>query len=201
MRMNLKLLFTLVVAPFVLVKSTNCNFNGVDYTCMNKNKCKNSVVTGLCPGDSSNICCVKLANPKNTIATEVYNFFKAKGWTKNAICGLLGNMEFESNLNPNRKQSGGNGYGLVQWSPASVTAKTQCLRIQYEFGLQNTNSNEKQYYKTKQCNLTFSQFSKSTSSPEYLAECFMRNYERPNEKKAQLPKRKEYAKKWFKHFK
>ena len=28
----------------------------------------------------------------NSNAREIYNFFKGKGWSKNAICALLGNM-------------------------------------------------------------------------------------------------------------
>ena len=57
-------------------------------------------------------------------ALEVYNFFSARGWTLNAISGMLGNMERESNINPGLWQSldYGNysgGYGLVQWTPAT----------------------------------------------------------------------------------
>lgn len=57
-------------------------------------------------------------------ALEVYNFFSARGWTLNAIAGMLGNMERESNINPGLWQSlnYGNysgGYGLVQWTPAT----------------------------------------------------------------------------------
>ena len=38
-------------------------------------------------------------------AYEVWKYFSAKGWTLNAIGGILGNMEKESNINP----------GLWQW--------------------------------------------------------------------------------------
>ncbi|ORX49610.1 hypothetical protein BCR36DRAFT_583694 [Piromyces finnis] len=181
---------------------------------MNPNSCTGTVISGLCSGGADNKCCVTdIADTKTKVATEVYNFFKNKGWTKNAICGLLGNMERESGLNPNiNEYSGGGGYGLVQWTPGSVlknwanargydyrTTNTQCLRLQYEFDLQSTNSAEKQYYKTSSCNLTFSQFSKSTKTPEELAECFMRNYERPGV--LALADRKTYARKWFNYFK
>ncbi|OUM58434.1 hypothetical protein PIROE2DRAFT_64411 [Piromyces sp. E2] len=141
-----------------------------------------------------------------SVASEVYTFFKAKGWTKNAICGMLGNMERESGLKPNIKQiGGGSGYGLVQWTPGSVlqdwakskgydytTTNTQCLRIQYEY------DNGLQFYKTKSCPLTFKQYIVSTQTPEYLAECFMRNYERPGV--PALEDRKTYARKWFNYF-
>jgi len=138
------------------------------------------------------------------VAKDVYSFFKGKGWSKNAICGLLGNMERESALKPDiNEYSGGGGYGLVQWTPGSIlknwannkglnyrTTKTQCQRIQFEL------ENGIQYYKTNACPLTFSQYSKSTKSPEYLAECFMRNYERPGV--LALAERKASATKWCK---
>lgn len=38
-------------------------------------------------------------------AIEVYNYFTEKGWTLNAIAGILGNMEKESNINPGLWQS------------------------------------------------------------------------------------------------
>ncbi|MDT3429178.1 peptidoglycan hydrolase-like protein with peptidoglycan-binding domain [Paenibacillus forsythiae] len=51
----------------------------------------------------------------------IYNYMTAKGWTKNAIAGLLGNIEQESGFNPGAWQvrhRTGAGYGLVQWTPA-----------------------------------------------------------------------------------
>ena len=38
-------------------------------------------------------------------ALEVYKYFAGKGWTLNAIGGILGNMEKESNINPGLWQS------------------------------------------------------------------------------------------------
>ena len=31
-------------------------------------------------------------------AKYIYNFFRAKGWTVQAICGMLGNMQGESGI-------------------------------------------------------------------------------------------------------
>lgn len=42
------------------------------------------------------------------------------GWSKNAICAILGNMESESGINPGIWENltpGRGGYGLVQWTP------------------------------------------------------------------------------------
>lgn len=57
-------------------------------------------------------------------AQYILNYLTAKGWTKNAICGMLGNLQTESTINPGIWQSlnEGNmsgGFGLVQWTPAT----------------------------------------------------------------------------------
>lgn len=66
-----------------------------------------------------------LTNTEMTVnAKYIYSYLINKGWTKNAIAGILGNMQSESSMNPARWQSDniGNisgGYGLVQWTPAT----------------------------------------------------------------------------------
>ena len=57
-------------------------------------------------------------------AKEIYTYFKDKGWTLNAIAGVLGNMQQESTINPGLWQSlkeynYSGGFGLVQWTPAT----------------------------------------------------------------------------------
>lgn len=56
---------------------------------------------------------------QKTNARYIYNFFKKQGWTTEAICAMLGNMERESVMNPGAWQYWENtikGYGLVQWT-------------------------------------------------------------------------------------
>ena len=124
-------------------------------------------------------------------AQYILNYLRARGWTKNAVCGLLGNMQKESTINPGRWQSGKEnnmrvGFGLVQWTPASkyfnwaddqnltsIAMDSELKRIIYEL------SNHIQYYATSSYDLTFSEFSKSTKSADYLARAFVHNYERP----------------------
>jgi hypothetical protein len=58
----------------------------------------------------------KPPSSKTAAATEIYNFFKGKGWSKNAICGLLGNIEVETayTFNPDiNAYNGDGGYGLL----------------------------------------------------------------------------------------
>ena len=124
-------------------------------------------------------------------ASYIYKYLSAKGWTKNAVAGMLGNLEVESTLNPGRWQSDnvGNtsgGYGLVQWTPATnylnwcndqnlsdpSTMDNNLARIIYELdhGLQ--------WIATSEYNLSFKEFTKSNASPEYLASAFLKCYER-----------------------
>ncbi len=52
-------------------------------------------------------------------ARYIFNFFKKQGWSTEAICGVLGNMQKESGMNPGAWQSWEDerlGFGLVQWS-------------------------------------------------------------------------------------
>ena len=83
-------------------------------------------------------------------AQLVVNYYKAKGWAKESIAALCGNMRKESSLNPNMSEYGyaweaDRGYGLVQWTPRSKywnwavgqglppeVAESQLARIDYE---------------------------------------------------------------------
>lgn len=122
-------------------------------------------------------------------ADYIYAYFTAKGWSVNAIAGILGNMQYESAINPGRWQSNnvGNtsgGYGLVQWTPATKyinwtgiigdysTMDNNLDRIIYEL------NSGTQYYPTPSYPMTFAQFTTSTASPYELACAFAWNYER-----------------------
>lgn len=57
-------------------------------------------------------------------AVEFYNYFAGQ-MTLEAICGILGNITQESQLNPGQIQYGDGGsqtlgYGLIQWTPGSL---------------------------------------------------------------------------------
>lgn len=45
-------------------------------------------------------CFYEEENQMETNAEYIYNYLKKKGFTKNAICGILGNMNSESTINP-----------------------------------------------------------------------------------------------------
>lgn len=126
-------------------------------------------------------------------AQYIMDYFSARGWSKNAIAGMLGNMQAESTINPGIWQSLKEGrydlgFGLVQWTPATNYTDWAAARgynIGYMDGQLEKILDEMaagiQYYPTASYPETFREFSVSTKSPEYLAEAFLMNYERPGE--------------------
>lgn len=126
-----------------------------------------------------------------TNANYIRAYLEDEGWTINAICGLLGNMQSESAINPSRWQSNdvGNmdgGYGLTQWTPATKYINWAKENGFTDYGSMDGNlariiyelNNGGQYYPTSNYKETFKEFSKSTESPYYLACVFAWNYER-----------------------
>lgn len=135
-----------------------------------------------------------------------YGYFITKGWTLNAICGMLGNIQTESTTNPGLWESldEGNlngGFGLVQWTPASkyinwagsdyLNGDRQCDRIIYEV------ENGLQWISTSEFPMTFKEFTTSTLPPYELAMIFIKNYERPLN--PNQPIRGEQANYWYEY--
>lgn len=143
-------------------------------------------------------------------ASMITVWLRSRGWTDNAIAGLLANMQDESTINPGIWENltvGTGGFGLVQWTPASkyrnwaearwpgqdpANGQHQLERIQWE--LENPREAD-QYYQTSAYPISAADFMRSTLSPQYLAYAWMYNYERP----ASLikPWRKDYAARWW----
>lgn len=139
-------------------------------------------------------------------AYYIWQYFYAKGWTMESVSAMLGNMQFESYINPAQWQAGHNiqdtsdqysGFGLVQWTPwwnytnwAGSGWQTnyvkQLDRIQYELenGLQ---------WITQYGNMSFYDFTQSTASVSYLARVFEYNYERGT----WSDYRSQYAENWY----
>ena len=139
----------------------------------------------------------------NSNAKYIYNFFRARGWTAQAICGMLGNMQGESGIIADiDERGGGGGYGLVQWTPKLKlvnwanarglnyrSVDTQCQRIQWEL------ENGEQFYRTNAYPLTFRQYVASTQSAAYLAKVFINNYKTPAN--PNQPNRWAWATNWY----
>lgn len=117
------------------------------------------------------------------------------GWSLNAVCGALGNIEAESTINPGRWENDivnnySAGFGLTQWTPSTklrnwiaarygnddyTNGDYQVARIMEEF----TPPGLDQYYPTSAYPDTMEEFKHSDKTPEYLAKAFLFNYERP----------------------
>lgn len=144
-------------------------------------------------------------------AFYIWVYLLNKGWSVNAIAGMLGNLQAESTINPGRWQSDnvGNvsgGYGLVQWTP-STKYTSWCAdngfsdpsemdanleRILYEV------ANEIQWIPTSSYDMTFSEFTVSTATARELGKAFLLNYERPADQSEEVQVYREYlAEVWY----
>lgn len=137
------------------------------------------------------------------------------GWTLNACCGVLGNMQSESTISPCRWQNDtpygtpteSQGYGLVQWTPYTKVLDWlaqngftidnfgygECARMNYEVA---TNT---QWIATSAYPESFKEFTQSTGKPYDLAIEFLANYERPAE--PNQPIRGSQAEEWYQYLK
>lgn len=140
-------------------------------------------------------------------ANDLLSFFTGQGWSKNAICAMLGNFQSESNINYGiyeslDSSSSTNGFGLAQWTPNTkyfdwaasngysgdhVNGEKQ--RILYEV------TNNVQWSSTSAYPMSFHDFTQSTDTPENLAYAWMYNYERPAS--LDQPDRQTQARYWY----
>lgn len=140
-----------------------------------------------------------------------YSIMANKGYTLNAISGMLGNMQRESTINPGIWQNldEGNyslGFGLVQWTPA--TNYTNWATVNgYEIGdgdgqcvwLDAMTVSSGQWIVTSDYNMSWDEFKVSTESPEYLASAFLKNFERAGAEYEE--ERRANARKWYNYLK
>lgn len=127
-------------------------------------------------------------------AVFIRDYLIVDGWTIESICGMLGNMQVESTINPgtweNLEPYGTNpdvlGCGLVGWTPSTKytdwCAENNYIwynmppaleRIKYEL------ANGIQFYPSAEYPMTFQEFKVSTENPYKLALVFLANYEKP----------------------
>lgn len=141
-------------------------------------------------------------------ADIIISYFRSQGLNDSTIAGILGNMQAESTLSPILQEVGGQGYGLVQWTPVSVlqnhcstlglspytSGDVQLQVIIKEMLGQPSSINEwyttsgfiSNYYNSgatsDMIGITGQQFLSNTMgwSPDKLAIMFMAGYERPS---------------------
>lgn len=144
-------------------------------------------------------------------AAIIWDYFLAQGWTKEAIAGMLGNMQTESTINPGLWQgrtipddplTTDKGYGLTQWTPARklinwatennldyTDGDSQVARIKYE------SDNNIQWSTDNILHYTWQDYIHSTETPETLARVFVWAYERPSD--PDVPLRQAQARYWY----
>lgn len=146
------------------------------------------------------------AEMKNN-SERVKSYLASKGWSYNAIAGLLGNMQSESTINPGIWQSliennMSGGFGLVQWTPATnFTDWADANGYSWTDGdaqlkwIDEQTVSFGQWIATDTYPLTFEEFKTSEQAPEYLASAFLKNFERAGvEVEAQ---RRSQASEWY----
>lgn len=156
-------------------------------------------------------------------ANNIYGLLYSKGWTLNAVCGLLGNLGAESGYNPWRWQndvigsSSGSpwtnmGYGFTQFTPASkyIDAAAAKLFPGYAPNFSDRTGSPSDgyaqmlfvdeyadYYATTAYPETYAEFKASEQTPSYLAKAWLYNYERPADPGATEAARAENADYWW----
>lgn len=163
-------------------------------------------------------------------ANIVIAFLRDKGYNDTTIASILGNMQAESSINPHREEVGGEGYGLVQWTPKSVLInhcnslaispytngdiQLQCFNEEMgkPNGLNEWYTTEpfiSPYYPSgatsKMINVTANEFIKNTKkfSLDEQTILFMVGYLRPNYSPTvnHIETRKKFAREWAQYMK
>jgi hypothetical protein len=143
-------------------------------------------------------------------ATEFYNYFINYGASIEAICGMLGNITRESTLNPANKQGNSTklGWGLIQWTPATVLINwcekygynwydgtVQCERIKCEG--EGTKGANGCWLPTSDYSYSWSEFIALTDVTE-ATKAYL--YERERAGVEALDLRLQYANEWYSYF-
>lgn len=146
-------------------------------------------------------------------ATIIASYLKTVGYNMAALCGVIGNMEWESYLNPGQWQLGstieqwppaGVGFGLVQWTPwtkfsdwagsdwrTNYTKQLERLEFERANGLQWITLSSGQF-----AGITFNGFLDFEGSPALAARCWCEAYERGT----WAAQRSTYAENWYTYF-
>lgn len=144
----------------------------------------------------------------NENALEICNILRGRGWSDNAISGVLGNMQYESGINPWRWESDdvlsitdtstiatstSHGYGLTQFTPAGKYIYSSYAQGYAEYapnfsdhtgnatdGIAQTIfvDEHADYIPTTQFPMSYASFKVYTGTPYECANIWWKNYER-----------------------
>lgn len=121
-------------------------------------------------------------------ATQIYQDLTRKGWFFNPIMAVLGNMAYESSLNPAQSEiqkplNGKFGYGLCQWTPRSTTIEPYMSSQGYPltsgyYQLDYLDDGVQWIPKSAYNNMSWNEFKHSNLDVSYLTTVFLKCYER-----------------------
>lgn len=144
-------------------------------------------------------------------------------WTLEAISGLLGNAEAESQINPglynDRTIDPSKAFGLVQWWPGRIYLNWasshgwpdydmdyQLARLYYEENIPSGQDGH-EWYIQRNANVLngygpyelseYTFWQTSSQTPEWMAQAWLFNYERPNNPSRYAEYRGRLARKWY----
>lgn len=134
----------------------------------------------------------------------IYRYFINAGYSLNAISALLGNMEYESYLCPDKWQNrlppyGPNtGYGLIQWTPYTDYANNYSdAMTNHNRQLEWINSGDAQNYTpTHAYPISWTDFKTSNLAIDYLVRAYFYNRERGTWDDSRVT----FAQKWYDYF-
>lgn len=156
-------------------------------------------------------------------ASLIYGVLSERGWTLNAVCGVLGNMGAESGYNPWRWQSDkvpsvndspwtNKGYGFTQFTPGGKYINDANAKATSGYAPNFSDKPGKpedgyaqmifldehaDYYATGAYPLSYAEYKVSEDSPAELASAWLYNYERPGDPGATEDARRENANYWY----
>lgn len=146
-----------------------------------------------------------------SIQEKFWQFFVADGYSKEAVAGMMGNVQHESGFESDKIEqtpgpTNGEGYGLIQWSYERKTrlineAKEQGKKpndIQFQLEFLKIELDERWNWIDN--GYPFEKFKKTTDI-EWATNAFCWAFERPNRDLANIAGRITYAHKYYKEFK
>lgn len=122
------------------------------------------------------------------------DFFQSKGLSAHASAGIVGNLMQESKLNPNASGDKGTSFGIAQWrDPQKGKGRwTNLKNFAKKNGLNEKDLTTQLEFLWHELNTDYKstlQGLLSSSNYEQAATIFMRRFEKPNEKYANLSQR------------
>ena len=166
---------------------------------------------------------LRSSNEAKENARQIWGILGNRGWTLNAVCGVLGNIGAESGYNPWRWQNDNvgtsdgspwtnKGYGLTQFTPASKYIDNANAKVNPGYGpnfSDRTGSpndgyaqiifldEHADYYPTGAYPMSYNEYKVSEENPGELAVTWLYNYERPADPGATEDTRRENGNYWY----